>query len=416
MLRFSALVNCAALLAVCVAPADADPNENDWPQWRGATGDNKAPAADVPLIWGEEENLLWKTPVPGRGHSSPTVRGDYVFLTTADEQQHVQSILAFDRQSGKLLWSKQVFEGGMDDKAHRRNTQATPSVACSDDRLFASFMNDGHVWVLSFDFTGNELWRANVGEFASHWGYSASPILYEGNVIIAADHKQGGYLAAFTQASGSPVWTTARPADPNYPSPIVHHVSGKDQLLMAGLDRIASYSPKTGKLLWETAGVTTECVGTVVVEGDLAFASGGYPGNVTMAVKTDGSGEVVWQNRVKVYVPSMLTHDGLLYAVTDNGIAYCWDAATGDEQWKKRLGGTFNTSPVLAGDKIVAACEDGTTYVLATGGAKCQVLAENQLGNEVYATPTFAGNRAYIRYAVIDGDARQEYLACIGEK
>ncbi|WP_442481609.1 outer membrane protein assembly factor BamB family protein [Aeoliella sp. SH292] len=397
--------------SVCVAEA---PAPGDWPQWRGAAGDNKA-VAEGPLEWGEDKNIVWRVPVPGRGHSSPTVVGDKVFLTTADETAKTQSVLAFDRQTGDELWSKQVFAGGLDHRMHQRNTHATCSVACAGDQLFALFLNRDAIWMVSFDTDGNELWRSEVGPYESHWGYSASPMIYGDNVLVTADHPDGGWIAAVAQSNGDLVWKTGRDKNPNYPSPVVHHVSGQDQLLLAGLDRVASYSPETGKLLWEAKGTTTECVGTVVVDGDLAFASGGYPDSETLAVATDGSGRVAWKNRVKVYVPSLLAHAGRLYAVTDDGIAYCWDAASGDQKWKKRLGGTFNTSPVLVGDCVVAACEDGTTYVLRAAD-KYELVAENQLGNEVYATPTFCGGQAFIRYAVLDGQERQEFLACIGQE
>jgi outer membrane protein assembly factor BamB len=154
-------------------------------------------------------------------------------------------------------------------------------------------------------------------------------------------------------------------------------------------------------------------VGTAVVNGGLAFASGGYPKKETVAVKADGSGEVVWKNDVQSYVPSLLAHDGYLYAVIDKGIAYCWDAQTGEEKWKHRLSGTFNASPILAGNRIYAAREDGTTFVIKASPEKCEILAENQLGQEVFATPAFVKGRIYFRVAeMIDGQ-RRESLCCV---
>jgi outer membrane protein assembly factor BamB len=157
-------------------------------------------------------------------------------------------------------------------------------------------------------------------------------------------------------------------------------------------------------------------VGSVVVERDLAFASGGYPKSETVAVRADGSGEVVWRNTTKVYVPSMLAHDGYLYAVNDAGMAFCWEAATGKEQWKERLNGAFNTSPVLAGDHLFCAREDGTTFVIKPDPTKLTIVSENKLGSEVFATPAFAGNRIYLRAAELIDGKRQESLYCIGAK
>lgn len=401
-------------VAALASATAAKPGQGDWPQWRGSSSDNKASSVEVPLRWGDGENIVWQISVPGRGHSSPIVRDNYVFLTTADEKEQVQSVLAFDRETGRPIWNKPVFHGGFDERVHRRNSQASSSIACSRDRLFATFLNDGAIWILAFDFEGNELWRKRIGEFTSNWGYSASPTLYKSMVLVAADDKDGGFLDAVDQSEGQVIWSVDRPKIANYASPIVHRVSGQDQLLLAGCDRFCSYAPDTGKLLWDAPGPTEECVGTIVVDNDLAFASGGYPKQETLAVRTDGSSQVAWQNNVKVYVPSMLAHDGLLYAVTDNGVAYCWDAASGDERWKHRFGGTFNASSVLLGSNIVATAEDGTSYVFAAKGEGCEVLAKNKLGDEVYATPTFCGDHGYIRFAKINGEQRQEFLACIG--
>jgi outer membrane protein assembly factor BamB len=196
----------------------------------------------------------------------------------------------------------------------------------------------------------------------------------------------------------------------------VARVAGKDQVLLAGCNLFSSYDAASGKPLWSVAATTEECVGSVVVEGDLAFASGGYPKSETVAVRADGSGEVVWRNNTKIYVPSMLAHEGHLYGVTDSGIAVCWEAATGKECWKERLGGVFNASPVLAGKHLFVAREDGTTFVIAPDPAKLNVVAQNKLGSEVFATPSFAGNCIYLRVAETVDGKRQEFLYCVGAK
>jgi outer membrane protein assembly factor BamB len=211
------------------------------------------------------------------------------------------------------------------------------------------------------------------------------------------------------------VWSTPRPKSHNYASPVVYRIAGRDQLLVAGCDQFSAYDPATGRELWNVADATTlECVGTAVVSDGLAFASGGYPKKETVAVKADGSGQVVWRNDVQSYVPSLLAHDGCLYAVIDKGIIYCWEASTGAEKWKHRLSGTFNASPVLAGDRIYAAREDGTTFVFKASPEKFELLAENQLGQDVFATPAFVGNRIYTRIAEIQDGQRHEYLCCMG--
>ncbi|MFO1093841.1 MAG: PQQ-binding-like beta-propeller repeat protein, partial [Planctomycetaceae bacterium] len=180
-------------------------------------------------------------------------------------------------------------------------------------------------------------------------------------------------------------------------------------------NKVASYDPLTGEPLWEFAGSTTECVTSTVTDGRVVFSTGGYPQNHVQAVVADGSAQVAWEKKVRVYVPSLLLKNGHLYLVTDDGVAACWRVDDGEELWKSRLGGTFSSSPVLAGDRIYATDESGRTTVFKASPEKFESLAENQLAQEVFATPVIAGGRIYHRAATIDGDQRQEWLYCLGE-
>ena len=360
-------------------PANAGQN---WPAWRGPNSDGKVPEENPPLKWDESTAVLWKTAVPGKGHSSPTVFGDRIFLATGDDENQSQTVLAFDRESGKSLWQKTLFTGfEKDARLHKRNSLATCTVACDGERVFALFMNNAAVQLTALSLEGEVQWQQKVGDFKSHWGYSTSPILYKDMILVAADHADGGYVVALERKSGKVIWKQDRPKSPNYPPPVVCSVAGKDQIIIAGCKMLAAYDPANGKPLWSAEGATTEeCVGSVVVDGDLAFASGGYPKSETVAVKADGSGEVVWRNEVQVYVPSMLTHEGYLYAITDKGVAHCFEAATGKEMWKERLGGIFNASPVLAGEHIFISNQDGTTFVIKPDPKKLVAGGEKQTG------------------------------------
>ncbi len=403
-----------AVFGLAVLPSDAGEN---WPAWRGLNNDGKVPEENPPVKWDASTNVLWKTEVPGRGHSSPTVYGDRIYLATGDDEKLSQSVLAFDRKSGKKLWGKTLFSGFEKDKRlHKRNTLATSSIACDGERLLVLFMNDAAVHLTALSLEGEVLWQKEVGDFKSHWGYSASPILYKDLILVAADHANGGYVTALDRKSGKVIWRQDRPKSPNYPSPVVCKVAGKDQVILAGCKMLAAYDPASGKLLWSVDDATTEeCVGSVVVDGGLAFASGGYPKKETIAVKADGSGEVVWRNEVQVYVPSMLTHEGYLYAITDKGEAYCFEAATGKEMWKERLGGIFNSSPVLAGEHVFITSQEGVTFVIKPGPKKLDVVSKNKLGSDVFATPSFAGDRIYVRASEKQNGKRQEFLYCVGE-
>jgi hypothetical protein len=334
----------------------------NWPWWRGPTRNGVAvPNPMPPLKWSDTDNVHWQSPVPGRGHGSPIVVGDQVFLAAADEQAQTQSVLGFDRRTGKLLW------------------------------------------------------QTKITDYILHQGFGSSPAVYEDLVLVTADNKGTGAIAALERTSGKVVWKHARPQLPNYASPIVLKVAGRDQMLVTGCDLVSSFEPRTGKKLWEIQGSTEETVTSTVTDGAIIVASGGYPKKHVMAIRADGSGEVVWEHKTQVYVPSMLMHQGFLYAVADNGIAYCWKSHTGKEAWSGRLEGTFTASPILVGEHIYVTSETGRTYVFKATPQGLDVIAENQLGHEVMATPAICGGRIYMRVAVNEQGRRQEMLVCVGE-
>jgi outer membrane protein assembly factor BamB len=191
-------------------------------------------------------------------------------------------------------------------------------------------------------------------------------------------------------------------------------VAGRDQLILIGCNLVTSLDPRTGRKLWEREGSTEECVTSTVTDGERIFISGGYPRNHVSAVAADGSKRIAWENTARVYVPSMLVRDRHLFAVTDAGVATCWNSATGNEIWKHRLGGTFSSSPVLIGDRILVINEEGTAYMYAADPKKFTLLAENRLGDEVFASPVVCGGRIYLRLAEQVAGRRQEMLYCLG--
>jgi hypothetical protein len=390
-------------------PPDAD----DWPCWRGPTFNGVA-ARPVVLEWSESSNVLWKTPVPGRGHSSPIVVGSRVFLSTADEQRNFLSVVCFDRDSGKELWRQDVLEGGVDNRLHKKNTRASSTLACDGERLYAVFYTDGKIWATALDLTGKKLWQKQVGAFTSHWGYSSSPTIYRTSLIVSTDHKGGGGLHALDLRTGELLWETTRPKAPTYASPVVLKVAGKDQLVIAGADQVISYDPTNGKQLWSVKGTSVECVSTIVSEGDRIFATGGFPAKETMCIRADGPAEVLWRVKIGDFVPSQLVHGGYLYAVLDNGTALCLKADSGAEMWKERLSNSsFSASPILIGENIVIPDENGATHVFRANPKKLEVVAVNRLGKQMFASPAACGGRLYLR---VVGDNRQELLYCIGSK
>lgn len=389
---------------------------DDWPWWRGPNLSAVVSSKPTVTEWSETKNVVWKAPVPGRGHASPIVVGTRVFLSTADEDRNIQLVVCYDRASGKELWRKDIHQGGFDGRWHKKNTRASSTLACDGERVYAVFHNQGHIWATALDLDGNQVWQEKLGKFVSHWGYSASPALYRSQLIVANDHKEGGALFALDRRTGKQLWETPRPAAPTYASPVVLNVAGKDQLLICGAEQVSSYDPNNGKQLWSIKGTSVECVSTIVADGDRIIASGGFPAKETVSIKADGSGTVAWRVKVGDFVPSQLVHKGHLYSVLDNGVIHCWKADTGEEKWKDRLSSAaFSASPIVVGDHIYVPGEDGKTHVIRANPAKFELVAVNQLGKAAYASPVACGGRLYLRIEGVADGKRQEFLYCIGQ-
>ncbi|WP_236622008.1 PQQ-binding-like beta-propeller repeat protein [Novipirellula maiorica] len=400
--------------------AESTLTSGDWPGWRGpAVNGIASPDQDPPLEWSQDENVLWRTPVAGRGHGSPTVLGSHVYLPTADEKRKVQLVLCFDRQTGKQLWESVVHNDGFENKsgrkANEKATLASSTIATDGKRLYINFINDSAMYTSALDLTGKVVWQTRVNDYLIHQGYGSSPAIYDDLILVTCDNKAGGAIAALNRNTGDIVWKHKRPELPNYASPVVLNVDGRDQLIVTGCDLVTSLNPSSGEVLWEIEGATTECVTTTVTDGTHVFSSGGYPRNHLAAIAADGSGEIVWDENLRVYVPSILCRDGHLYLVLDAGVAMCLDSKTGETMWKKRLGGSFTSSPVMVKDRIYATNEDGETFIFRASPDRYESLGENQIGESVFASVAIAGGHLYLRTAAREGDTRQEYLYCIGK-
>lgn len=397
-----------------IAGMDADEN---WPMWRGPDGSGVADGQDLPDEFGEDVNVVWKTKIPGRGHSSPTIVGDRIFLATADESAETQSVLALDRATGAVVWAKELHSGGFPPtrEMHSKSSHASCAIACDGDRLFVAFLNHDKIHLTALDLEGEIVWQKEAGDFDSKFGYAPSPTLYKSSVIVTADHKSGGHITSWDRETGELNWRIERPAVSTYASPIVHTIDGKDQLLIAGARRIASYDPVSGEENWSAEGVAEACVGTVVVDGNTVLASGGYPQAETLAV--DGTnGDILWRNRDKSYAPSLVARDGRVYMVNQDGVAAGYDSRTGDELWRKRLDqkGDISASPLLADGRLFTISEGGDLFVLAASSDESEQLRKVRIGDVAFASPVASGDRLYLRVATND-DGYQEWLYCFGE-
>jgi outer membrane protein assembly factor BamB len=365
------------------------------------------------------ENVVWGIDLPGQGHSSPILRGDRIFLTTSDPERETQSVLCLDRETGRVRWETELFRGRLPKEIHRKNTHASPSPACDGERVYAVFHVGDEIQLAALDLEGRVSWKIRAGGFVPQYrfGYAPSPWLHGEFVIVAAESKPDGFVAAFRTRDGSRAWTAPRGEGTSYSSPVVARLGGSDQLLLSGHGKITSYDPLTGALRWQGSGCTAATCGTVVWDGprNLVFASGGFPDKETVAMRADGSGTVAWRNKVQAYEQSLLARDGFVYGLDDNGIARCWNAGDGTERWAERLGGPVSSSPVSVGEWIYAGNERGEVFVFAADPTAFRLVAKNRVGDDLFASPAVADGRIYYRVGIHRGDRRTERLLCVGE-
>lgn len=407
------------LLASHSPPAWGD--EVAW-SWRGPFGNGHAAPVQresIPASWSESDNVIWKAEVPGRGHSSPIVADGKIFLTTADENGRTQSALCYDLASGRPLWNTPCHRGVSFPKQHKKNTNASPSIAVLGDRAFAVFCNNDSTHVTCLDFDGKIVWQKKVGPWIPsdyQFGFGQSPIVHGGKLIVTSESEADPFVIALNPDNGDPIWKIKRPRKTSYGTPVIAKIGGREQLLIAGGNVVNGYDPRSGEELWSGNTNWQVACGTLIWHPTrpIVYASGGYPNKQTLAVRADGSGEVVWQNRAKCYEQSMILVDDCVYGYTEGGVLYCWDAITGEQLWRQRLEGPESASPVYVDGKLYFTSERGKTWVIRPNRQSFDLVAQNQLEEEMFASIAVANNRLIMRVADLE-NGRQERLYCIGK-
>jgi outer membrane protein assembly factor BamB len=384
----------------------------DWPQWRGPRGDGTSNETNVPTKWSDTENVHWKIDVPGLGHSSPIIVGDKVFLTTALEKEQKRVLICFDRHDGKNVWESVVLSAPLEGK-HPLNSYASATPASDGERVFVSFLEKPKIELVCYDLGGKELWRKSPGEFHSVHGFCSSPVIYKDLVILNCDQDADAWIVAYDRKTGQERWRTDRPNKTrSYCTPLIAELAGKTQMVLSGSKSVASYDPNTGKQFWVMDGPTEQFVASLVQTQGIVFVTGGFPQLHILGIDPSGSGNVtkthiLWRDHRGVsYVPSPVAHNQWFFIVSDGGIGSCFGAKTGKILWKQRLGRHHSASGVYASGNVYFIDDDGTTHVLKAGPT-FEVISENALGENAYASPAVSRGQIFIRTA--------QHLWCIGK-
>lgn len=384
----------------------------NWPQFRGPSSLGLSVETNLPVKWSSTANVRWKTPLPGPGHSSPIVWHTRVFVTAYRRPQGLRSyfssaggqlsLLALDRETGRIVWERQVPVRQIEE-THSTNSPASPTPVTDGTLIYTYF---GSFGLVAYDFAGNKVWEKPLGPFPNAWGSASSPVLYGNLLILNCDTDAEDFLLAVDKTTGKTVWRTDRgDVERSWPTPYIWSADGRDEIVVSGSGRVRSYDPKTGRELWSAGGLTQWVAPTPVSAHGLLFvASNGPGGNIIMAIRPGGRGDitrshVAWRyDRAAPYVPSPVVVGDFLYTVKDGGVMTCLNARTGALVWQQRLpaGGSYYASLVAADGKIYATSEDGVVTVVSAKGV-FEPLAANAMGERTMATPAIAGGRIYIR-------------------
>lgn len=406
----------------------------NWPQWRGPDGSGISTEKNLPSEWSPTKNIKWKTPIDGRGHSSPIVWENKIFVTTAVEgaevpgakaakhllddkefvhpdsvganRKHTFKVIAINRDNGKILWQSVAWEGTPYDDRHRKSSYAASTPATDGKLVYAYFGSEG---LYAYDFNGKLAWKADVGKLANlGMGTGTSPILFENLVIVQADEDNGeaSFIVAYDKKTGKEVWKTPRKVQISWSTPLLVRSGKRAELITSGTESIIAYDPATGKELWTHKGLESNAIPSPVAGHELVYVVAGFPAKIAMAIRLGANGDltgtpnVPWQySKGTAYVPSPILYGDYLYLTTDRGILTCLDARTGEVKYEGGripIPATFTASPVAFEGKILLTSEDGDTF-LVKAGPKHEIIGTNSVGEPVYASPAIADGRIYIR-------------------
>lgn len=377
----------------------------DWPQFRGPTGQGTSESSNVPLTWSETDNIAWKQELPGLAWSSPAVVDDRIYLTTAvpGDGEPSQSLraLCLNAHTGATIWDQELFHQTGEVEIHGKNSHASPTPVVDSGRVYVHFGPHGTACLTT---DGDVVWTTQKLTYGPRHGTGASPAIAGDLLIIPCDGWDVQYVVGLDRNTGDIRWKTARDTQPtkgfSFSTPLILEAGGRKQAVCPASDAVFAYDPQTGDEVWRVRyGDGYSVVPRPLFAHGLVYVCTGYNQPQLLAIDPTGTGDVTdthvkWSvKRAVPHNPSPIVVGDQLYLVSDNGVATCVDALTGEQRWQERFGGNFSASPVAADGRIYFQDENGTAFVIAAG-PEFHELARNVWGG---------GVRTFASYAVLDG-------------
>ena len=451
MLKLRSFLILIALTMVSLsasASGPVDTEHRDWPQFRGRNASGVTGGAAPPVTWDVEsgDNIAWSVDIPGLGHASPIVSGDFVFVVTAvadddssdlkvglygdidsvmDESPQTWKLMCLSRRTGQIFWTRDLHHGVPKIKRHTKATHAN-STPAADGRFVVAFL--GSEGLYCFDYLGNLKWKKELGTLdsgyyvapAAQWGFASSPIIHADRVIVQCDVQSGSFLASFNIATGEEVWRTDRSDVPTWGTPTVYRNQGRELLAVNGYRHSGGYDFHTGEEIWKLDGGGDIPVPTPIVHDGRIFLSSAHgPARPLRAISVAADGDLRapddrgetplttagseavewWRERDGIYMPTPIAVNDYLYCCSDRGVLSCYDSATGERLYRQRLGTgglAFTASAVATADHLYFPAEDGSIYVVAPG-PEFEQLGRNLMQDICMASPAIAHGLLYIR-------------------
>ena len=372
----------------------------DSPQFRGTDGEGHSDEKHLPLKWSESENIRWKSDLEGLGWSTPSVSGSEVWVTSARDEGKSLRVICLNGETGHVLHDVEVFHHDDPGPIHPKNSYASPSVLIDGDFLYVHF---GRLGTACLDRQAKIVWKTELAYYHRH-GPGGSPILLDDLLIISCDGTDVQFVTALNKQTGEEVWKTRREGNMAYSTPLLIEVDGQQQIVSTGAEWAMGYEPRSGREIWRfryPAGYSN--VPRPVYGQGLVFVCSGYDKPWLFALRPNGNGDVTethlaWKlERGAPLNPSPLLIGQELYLVADNGVATCLDAKSGEQNWQKRIGGSFTASLLYADERIYMLDENGKTYVFAPNKVEYQELAVNELPGKTLSTIAAADQALFLR-------------------